>query len=85
MLKRFTAHTTHDAQVLTTTSEVKTRMVLETIRKHKRTNIFIIDQELWAWAQYRAKTLGYESVSGYIFDLVEKDKDQNILSGKKTR
>lgn len=42
--------------------------------KYPRTNIFIIDKELWNWAQYRAKTLGFKSVSEYIFDLIEKGK-----------
>jgi hypothetical protein len=59
------------------------RMVLETIRKHKRTNIFVIDPDLWAWAQYRAKTLGNDSVSEYLFDLIKADKDKNILTRKK--
>jgi len=49
------------------------------IRKHKRTNIFIIDANLWAWAQYRAKTLDYQSVSEYLFDLIKLDKQNNIL------
>ena len=54
-------------------------MVLETIRKHKRTNIFVINEELWAWAQYRAKTLGYDSASPYLFDLIKLDKDKDLL------
>jgi hypothetical protein len=44
------------------------------IRKYPRTNIFVMDKELWSWAQYRAKTLNYTSVSEYIFDLISKDK-----------
>jgi prophage antirepressor-like protein len=54
-------------------------MVNETIRKYNRTNIFIINEELWAWAQYRAKTLGYSSTSEYIFDLIKLDKKENLL------
>ena len=57
-------------------------MVQEVIRKHKRTNIFIIDEDQWAWAQYRAKTLGYDSVSEYIFDLIILDKEEGILKKK---
>ena len=49
------------------------------IRKHKRTNIFVIDAELWAWAQYRAKVLGYRSVSEYLFELIKLDRQDNIL------
>jgi len=44
------------------------------IKKYPRTNIFIIDKELWNWAQYRAKTLDHTSVSEYVFDLIRKDK-----------
>ncbi len=54
-------------------------MELEMIRKHKRTNIFVIDKKLWAWAQYRAKTLEYQSVSEYLFELIKLDKQNNIL------
>jgi hypothetical protein len=53
------------------------------IRKYKRTNIFVVDLELWAWSQYRAKTLGYESVSEYLFDLIKLDKEKNILDEEK--
>lgn len=49
------------------------------IRKHKRTNIFVMDPELWAWAQYRAKTLDYKSVSEYLFEMIKLDKQSNIL------
>jgi prophage antirepressor-like protein len=52
------------------------------IHKHKRTNIFLVDEELWAWAQYRAKTLGYESSSDYLFDLIKLDKEKNIINRK---
>jgi len=53
-------------------------MVKEMQRKYPRTNIFIIDDELWAWAQYKAKLLNFKSVSEYIFKLIkaEKEKDE---------
>lgn len=54
----------------------------EMIKKYSRTNIFVIDEELWAWAQYRAKTLGYDSASEYLFDLVKLDKEQTLLRKK---
>ena len=44
------------------------------MRKQKRTNIYVVDQELYAWAQYRAKILGYDSVSEYLFDLIKMDR-----------
>lgn len=48
------------------------------IRKYPRTNIFIMDEELWAWAQYKAKTLGKGSVSEYVFDLIKADKEKDL-------
>lgn len=53
------------------------------IRKHKRTNIFVIDTELWAWAQYRAKVLGYKSVSEYLFELIKVDKKNAMRKEKR--
>jgi hypothetical protein len=34
----------------------------------------VLNDELWYWAQYRAKQLGKESVSQYLFDLIREDK-----------
>ena len=34
----------------------------------------VLNDELWNWAQYRAKQLGKESVSQYLFDLIREDK-----------
>lgn len=51
-------------------------MVTEMQKKYSRTNIFIINEELWAWAQYKAKLLGYNSVSEYIFDLIKSEKQK---------
>ena len=53
------------------------------IRKFERTNIFIIDKELWAYAAYRAKVLGYGSTSEYLFELIKLDKEKNILKPRK--
>ena len=53
------------------------------IHKYKRTNIFVIDEELWAWAAYRAKTLKFENASAYLFDLIRLDKERNLLHQKK--
>ena len=44
-------------------------------KKHTRSNIFIIDTELWAWAKYNAEIQGFKSVSEYIFNLIRKDKE----------
>jgi hypothetical protein len=54
-------------------------MVQKVINKYERTNIFVIDKELWAWASYRAKTQGYNSTSEYLFDLIKLDKQKDIL------
>jgi hypothetical protein len=43
-------------------------------KKYTRTNIFMLDRDLWNWAQYRAKGLGFNSVSEYVFDLIKKDR-----------
>jgi prophage antirepressor-like protein len=48
-------------------------------RNQNRTNVYIVDDELWAWAQYRAKTLGYATTSEYLFDLVKLDKEKLLL------
>jgi hypothetical protein len=45
--------------------------------KTKKTNIFILDKELWNWAQYRSKQLENESVSEYLFDLIREDKKKS--------
>jgi hypothetical protein len=59
-------------------------MELETvIHKYKRTNIFVVDEELWAWAAYRAKTLKFDNASAYLFDLIRLDKEKNLLHEKK--
>ena len=44
-------------------------------KKYQRSNIFIIDVELWAWAKYHAEIKGFNSVSKYIFNLIKKDKE----------
>lgn len=54
----------------------ESKMGAEMQRKYRRTNIFIIDEDLWAWAQYRAKLLGYRSVSEYIFELIKANKEK---------
>lgn len=59
-------------------------MELETvIHKYKRTNIFIVDEELWAWAAYRAKTLKFDNASAYLFDLIRLDKEKNLVKERK--
>jgi hypothetical protein len=51
-------------------------MAIEVQKKYARTNIFIIDEELWAWAQYKAKLQGCKSVSEYIFELIRAAKQK---------
>ncbi len=52
-------------------------------RKQNRTNIYVVDDELWAWAQYRAKTLGYDTSSDYLFALIKLDKDKGLIKNQK--
>jgi hypothetical protein len=54
------------------------------IRKYAKTNLFIIDEELWKWAKYRASILGFNSVSEYIFELIRKDR-KSIEEMEKTK
>ncbi|MGC8849272.1 MAG: hypothetical protein ACP5K1_03465 [Candidatus Bathyarchaeia archaeon] len=53
------------------------------IEKYKRTNLFIIDEEAWNWAQYRSKTLGYRSTSEYLFELIKLDRREDVLGKEK--
>lgn len=50
-------------------------MVIDVQRKYSRTNIFIVDEQLWAWAQYQAKLQRFKSVSEYIFKLIKQEKE----------
>lgn len=49
-------------------------------KNYPRTNIYVIDQEKWDWAQYRDKRLGYRSVSEYLFKLIELDMNDPDVS-----
>lgn len=49
-------------------------------KTYSRTNLYIIDKELWSWAKYRANILGFDSVSEYLFDFIKKDKDDLTFS-----
>lgn len=45
-------------------------------RKYQKTNLFIIDENLWKWAKYQASLLGFTSVSEYVFELIKRDKEK---------
>ena len=49
-------------------------------KTYSRTNIYLIDKDLWKWAKFRADTLGFNSVSEYLFDFIKKDKDDLTFS-----
>jgi hypothetical protein len=57
--------------------------MVKELRKQKRTNIFIVDEEAWAWAQYRAKLLGFKATSEYVFKLIELDKKNDVLKAER--
>jgi len=48
---------------------------------YSRTGIFILDEDLWKWAKFRADTRGFNSVSEYVFELIELDKIEDLKSG----
>lgn len=50
-------------------------------KNYKRTNVYVINKEMWNWAQYQAKNLGHKSVSEYLFKLIEKDKTSKKIKG----
>ncbi len=41
-----------------------------------RTNITILDSELWKWAKKRTIDLDFENISQYIFWLIKQDKEK---------
>ncbi|MEM2240574.1 MAG: hypothetical protein QXL27_09805 [Candidatus Bathyarchaeia archaeon] len=55
---------------------------MESVKKYPKTNLFVIDENLWKWAKYRASILGYKSVSEYVFELIKKDKESTEASRK---
>jgi len=48
------------------------------IRKYGKTNLFIIDSELWNWAKYQSSNLKLKSVSEYVFQNIWMDKQALI-------
>lgn len=49
------------------------------VKEFEKTNIFLIDKNLWKWAKYKAELLGYKSTSEYIFELIKLDKEKNLI------
>ena len=50
-------------------------------KKYSRTTLYMIDSDVWKWAKFRASTLEFNSVSEYLFALIEGDKiNPNILT-----
>jgi len=48
-------------------------------KTYSRTNLYIISDKLWKWAKFRADTLGKNSVSEYVFKLIELDRNGSIF------
>jgi hypothetical protein len=46
------------------------------LKEVPRTNLFILDKDLWIKAKAKAESLGYESVSEYIFNLLKIDDER---------
>ncbi len=51
----------------------------EQLTDYSRTNIFILDEELWNWAKFQSKNRHQTSVSEYIFQLIRNEKKTNNL------
>ena len=49
------------------------------VKKYSKTNLFLIDEDLWKWAKYKAELLEFESVAQYVFELIKLDKEKNLL------
>lgn len=49
------------------------------IKKYNKTNIFIINEDLWKWAKYKAEVLNLDSVSEYLFRLIKLDEEKNLI------
>jgi hypothetical protein len=49
------------------------------IEKYRKTNIFIVNEELWKWAKYKSELLGRISVSEYLFQLIKLDKEKDLI------
>jgi len=67
-------------------NELGEEKYLEELRKRarkisrlRRTNISILEDESWSWAQYRAELLGFKSVSEYIFKLINMDRENRLI------
>jgi len=43
-------------------------------KKYPKTNLYVIDRELWEWAKYKGRSQGL-SVSEYIFELIRKERE----------
>ncbi len=53
---------------------------LESLRKQVEAvaeRCVVLNDELWSSAQYRARQLGKNSVSEYLFDLIREDKKKS--------
>ena len=52
-----------------------TQTTQEVMKMASRTNITILDAELWKWAKKKAIDMDFENVSQYIFWLIKQDKE----------
>jgi len=44
----------------------------------RHTSLVVYDEDLWAWAQYRAKTLKFRNASEYLLGLVGMDRKGKV-------
>lgn len=50
--------------------------------ERSRTNIFIMDDELWNWAKFQSKERHFSSVSEYLFQLIRIEQETNRFEVK---
>ena len=48
---------------------------------YPKTNLYVIDPDLWNWAKSQASKIGFKSVSEYVFNLIYTEKNSEIIRG----
>jgi len=50
----------------------------------RKTNINLVDEDLWHWSYYRSRRLGFRNRSEYLFELIRKDRNGEIKWEKRS-
>ena len=46
---------------------------------HPRTTLFVIDRDIWIDAKAKSESIGYDSVSEYLFSLLRSDLERHLI------